>query len=197
MISMSSKNAKNVAGFLYCTSDLEEKVFSLYRTLSDKVQNPIVKSLLLYIAYDSLKHSLIMRGIAETISKSTPKPEDCERRLNQIWKKLASLSTEIANREKVADSELSPLANELAGFENSLSEEYFVLVQLKTLEYMKKEIAQTYKIDIESLKDIFELIIKDEENHREILNSIEDLFFTEEIIKDNTPVVKYQHPEAW
>jgi rubrerythrin len=78
-----------------------------------------------------------------------------------------------------------------------LSEEYFVLVQLKTLEYMTKEIAQTYKVDIESLKDIFELIIKDEENHREILNSIEDLFFTEEIIKDNTPVVKYQHPEAW
>jgi hypothetical protein len=138
-----------------------------------------------------------MRGIAETISKSTPKPEDCERRLNQIWKKLAALSTGIANREKVADSELSPLANELAGFENSLSEEYFVLVQLKTLEYMTKEIAQTYKVDIEGLKDIFELIIKDEENHREILNSIEDLFFTEEIIKDNTPVVKYQHPEAW
>jgi rubrerythrin len=194
---MSSKNAKNVADFLYCTSNLEEKVFSLYRTLSDKVQNPIVKSLLLYIAYDSLKHSLTMRGIAETISKSKPKPEDYIGKLNQAWKKLASLSTEIANREKVADSELSPLANELAGFENSLSEEYFVLVQLKTLEYMTKDIAQMYKVDLEGLKDIFELIIKDEENHREILNSIEDLFFTGEIMKNNTPVVKYQHPEAW
>ena len=194
---MSSKNAQNVAGFLYCTSNLEEKVFSLYRTLSDKVQNPIVKSLLLYIAYDSLKHSLIMRGIAETISKSKPSPEDCERKLNQIWKELASLSAEIANRERVADSELSPLAKELAGFENSLSEEYFVLVQLKTLEYMTKEIAQMYKVDLAGLKDIFELIIKDEENHREILNSIENLFVTEEIMKNNTPVVKYQHPEAW
>jgi hypothetical protein len=31
----------------------------------------------------------------------------------------------------------------------------------------------------------------------EILNSIEELYVTEEIIKDNTPVAKYQHPEAW
>jgi hypothetical protein len=193
---MSSKNAKDVAGFLYCSSNLEKKVFSLYRTLSDKVQNPIAKSFLLYIAYDSLARA-IMRGIAETISKSKPKPEDCERKLNQIWKKITSLLTEIANREKVADSELSPLAKELAGFENSLSEEYFVLVQLKTLEYMTKEIAQMHKVDLEGLKDIFELIIKDEENHREILNSIEELFATEEIMKNNTPVVKYQHPEAW
>ena len=194
---MSSKDAKDVAGFLYCTSNLEEKVFSLYRALSDKVQNSIVKSLLLYIAYDSLKHSLVMRGIAETISKSTPKPEDCEKKLNQIWEKIVSLSTEFSKREKVGDNELQTLAHELADFENSLSEEYFVLVQLKTLEYMTKEIAQIYKVDLEGLKNIFELIIKDEENHREILNSIEELFATEEILKDNTPVVKYQHPEAW
>jgi rubrerythrin len=197
MIPMSSKNAKDVARFLYCSGNLEEKVFSLYRTLSDKVQNPIVKSLLLYIAYDSLKHSFIMRGIAETISKSKPKPEDCVRKMNQIWMKITSLSTEIANLEKVGDSELSPLAKELAGFENSLSEEYFVLVQLKTLDYMTKEIAEMYKVDLESLKNIFELIIKDEENHREILDSIQELYVTEEIMKDNTPVVKYQHPEAW
>ena len=194
---MSSKNAKDVAGFLYCSGNLEEKVFALYRTLSDKLQNPIVKSLLLYIAYDSLKHSLTMRGIAETISKSKPKPEDCERKMNQIWRKITSLSAEISNRETIGDHELSALATELAGFENSLSEEYFVLVQLKTLEYMTKEITQMYKVDLDGLRDIFELIIKDEENHREILNSIGELFATEQIMKNNTPVVKYQHPEAW
>jgi rubrerythrin len=197
MISMSSKDPKDIADFLYCSSNLEEKVFSLYRTLSDKVQNSIVKSLLLYIAYDSLNHSLVMRGIAETISKSKPKPEDCEKKLYQIWERITSLSTEFSKREKVGDNELQTLAHELAGFENSLSEEYFVLVQLKTLEYMTKEIAQIYKVDLEGLKNIFELIIKDEENHREILNSIEELFATEQVLKDNTPVVKYQHPEAW
>jgi rubrerythrin len=197
MIVMSSKKTKDIADFLYCCGNLEEKVFALYRTLSDKVQNPIVKSLFLYIAYDSLKHSMTMRGIAETISESKPKPEDCARKINQVWRKIASLSTDISNSEKIGDHELSPLASELAGFENLLCEEYFVLVQVKTLEYMTKEIAQMYKVDLDGLKNIFELIIKDEENHRGILNSIEELFVAEQIMKDNTPVVKYQHPEAW
>jgi rubrerythrin len=194
---MSSKDPKDIAGFLNCCGNLEEKVFGLYRTLSDKVQNPVVKSSFLYIAYDSLKHSLIMRGIAETISNSKPKPEECEKKLSQIWRKVVSLSADISNSQKIVDGELSPLANELAGFENSLSEEYFVLIQLKTLDYMTKEIAQTYKVDLEGLKGIFELIIKDEENHREILSSISELYATEQLPRDNTPVVKYQHPEAW
>ena len=50
---------------------------------------------------------------------------------------------------------------------------------------------------LQGLKDIFELIIKDEENHREIMNSIEELYVAEEIMKNNTPVVKYQHLEVW
>jgi rubrerythrin len=194
---MAHKDEKDVAGFLYCSSGLEERVFSLYRSLSDKVQNPLVKSLFLYIAYDSLKHSLIMRGIAETVSNTKPKPGDCEKKLKQIWEKVIAFSEEISKREKVSDQELPAIARELAGFEDSLSEEYSVLVQLKTHEYMTKEVTQLYKVDLASLKNIFELIIKDKENHREILTSIEELFTSEESPKDNTPVVRYQHPDAW
>jgi rubrerythrin len=58
-------------------------------------------------------------------------------------------------------------------------------------------VAQLYKVDSACLKSIFEWIIKDEENHREILTSIEELFTKEESVKDTTPMVKYQHPEAW
>ena len=194
---MAYKDAKDVAGFLYCSSSLEERTFALYRTLSDKVQNPLVKSLLLYIAYDSLKHSLIMRGIAESVSQSKPKPGDCEKKLKQVWEKVVAFHEEISKLQKLSDANLPSLAQDLAGLENSLSEEYFVLVQLKTLEYMTKEVEQLYKVDLASLKNIFELIIKDEENHREILMSIEELFTREESVKDTTPTVRYQHPEAW
>jgi len=72
-----AKDSKNIANFLYCSSTLEEKVFSLYRGLSEKTQNQLAKSSLIYIAYDSLKHSVIMRGIAENISQSKPKSGDC------------------------------------------------------------------------------------------------------------------------
>jgi rubrerythrin len=197
MIHMAHKDEKDVSGFLYCSSGLEERVFSLYRSLSDKVQNPLVKSLFLYIAYDSLKHSLTMRGIAETVSNTKPKPGDCEKKLKQIWEKVIAFSEEISKQEKVSDQELPAIARELTGFEDSLSEEYSVFVQLKTLEYMTKEVTQQYKVDLASLKNIFELIIKDKENHREILTSIEELFTSEETAKDNTPIVRYQHLDAW
>jgi len=194
---MTYKDAKDVAGFLYCSSSLEERTFALYRTLSDKIQNPLMKSLFLYIAYDSLKHSLIMRGIAESVSQSKPKAGDCEKKLKRVWEKIVAFHEEISKCQKLSDAELSSLARDLAGFENSLSEEYVVLVQLKTLEYMAKQVAQLYKVDLASLKSIFEWIIKDEENHREILTSIEELFTSEETAKDTTPIVRYQHPEAW
>lgn len=194
---MTYKDAKDIAGFLWCSSSLEERVFSLYRNLSDRVQNPVVKSLFLYIAYDSLKHSQIMRGIAETISNTRPKTGDCEKKLKPVWEKIVTFSQEVSKRLKISDRELSSMAQELAGFENSLSEEYFVLVQLKTLQYMTKEVAQFYKVDLDSLRSIFELITKDEENHREILASIKELFIPKESAKNNTPIVRYQHPNAW
>jgi rubrerythrin len=196
MLLRNPKNGKDVAAFLYCSSNLEERTFSLYRTIASKTQNLVARSSLYYIAYDSLKHSVIMKEIAENISPARPKPEDCEKKLKQVWHKISDLSEEMAETQKINDSDLPELMKTLAGFENSLSEEYFVLVELKTFAFMSKEISQTYNVDLESLKYVFELIAKDEENHREILTSLEEVF-KKEPQKDNTPIVRYQHPNAW
>jgi hypothetical protein len=190
------KDPKDVAGFLYCSSSLEERTFSLYRNLAEKTSDQLAKSSFVYIAYDSLKHSVIMKGIAQTISASVPKSGDCEKKLKATWKKVADLAEEVVDKQRFNDTELPDLLNRLAGFENSISEEYFVLVQLKTFQFMAKEMSQMYNIDFESLRSIFELITKDEENHREILMSLEE-HFTKEPVKDTTPVVRYQHPNAW
>jgi rubrerythrin len=190
------KDPKDIAAFLYCSSNLEERVFSLYRTMADRTDDQLIKSTFIYIAYDSLKHSVIMKGIAQTISQSAPRTEECENKLKQVWTQVTNLSEEMTGKNKMNDTDLPDMIQRLAGLENSLSEEYFVLVQLKTLQFMAKEIYQLYHIDFTSLKGIFELIIKDEENHREILTSLEDLL-RKEPSKDTTPVVRYQHPEAW
>src|SRR4030067_909416 len=137
-----------------------------------------------------------MKGIAQTIPQSAPKTEDCENKLKQVWTQITALSEEMTDKNKLNEADVPDLMHRLACLENSLSEEYFVLVQLKTFQFMAKEISQMHKIDFESLKGIFELIIKDEENHREILTSLED-FLRKEPSKDTTPVVRYQHPEAW
>lgn len=191
------KDEKDVAGFLFCSTLLEESVFSLYRNLSEKVQNSTVKSLLTYIAYDSLKHSAVLRGISESISKSKPKTGDCEKKLKDVWEEIVSFAQEISKKQKITDGELPSIVRRLVGFESSVSEEYFILVELKTLEFMTKQISEVYKVDLESLKSVFELVIKDEEKHRDILTMIEELLPEEESVKDNTPVVRYQHPNAW
>jgi len=190
------KDPKDVASFLYCSSSLEERTFSLYRNLAEKTSDSLARSIFTYIAYDSLKHSVIMKGIAQTISASVPKSSDCEKKLASIWTNVADLAEEVINKQRFSNSELPDLSNRLAGFENSLSEEYFILVQSKTLQFMAKELSQLYNVDFENVRDVFGLITKDEENHREILYSLVE-HFTKEPAKDTTPVVKYQHPEAW
>lgn len=190
------KDEKDVANFLYCAGSLEERYFSLYRNLSEKVRNPMVKSSLLYIAYDSLKHSIILRGIGESIFKAKPKDSDCQKKMRQIWEKVLAFSREVSGKQGIGDEELPTLMRRLAGLENSISEEYFILVQLRTLDFMTKEISEIYKVDLQKLKGILELVMKDEENHQEILMRIADSF-TEEVVRDNTPIVRYQNPNAW
>ena len=80
----------------------------------------------------------------------------------------------------------------------SFGEEYFVFVQLKTLELMMKEIDPDYAVDLYSLKGVFTSIITDEGRHRELIEKTKE--FLERRPKPTTissPVVRYQNPDAW
>jgi ferritin len=85
----------------------------------------------------------------------------------------------------------------LVALESSLGEEYYIFVQMKTLQLIVKEINQLYGIDLEKIKEVFESIIKDEEHHREILAAIKDIVSKKLTKKDDTPKVKYQNPDSW
>ena len=110
---------KEIAKVLYCLSILEHKIFEFYKRLHEKVEHPLVKSLLLYVAYDSLKHSVILKELGENIAKLAKKVGDCEGELGVVWKTIASLSEEISKEEKLDDKKLFSLINRLADFENS------------------------------------------------------------------------------
>ena len=82
--------------------------------------------------------------------------------------------------------------------ESIMGEEYYVLVQLKTLQLMTQEINQLYNVNLESLKNIFTKIINEEEHHREILETIKTLLDRKEQPEaDSAPSVRYQHPDSW
>jgi len=197
---MTKLKQESVADFLRCASILEERAYLLYKSLADKVNLPLINSLLLHIAFDSRKHSVILKGISESIAKPKKQPKDCEKKLffGGTWTIIERLAGEIARKERIPREHMSSLVEKLMLLESTVAEEYYILVQLKTLQYMTREIREIYNVDLEDLKDILETIIRDEETHRELLSKMKKILVGEEKqTEDKAPAVKYKNPNAW
>jgi len=152
---------------------------------------------LLNIAQDSKKHATLLMGINKGVAASKEKPKDCAKKLGAVWQTLDTFYREIQERKQIGSWAFSQLADKLAVFESMLGEEYYVFVQMKTLQLMSGKINQSYKIDLGHLQKMFESIIRDEEHHRELLATIrKHLTENDEKEHDNTPIVKYQNPDA-
>jgi hypothetical protein len=171
---------------------LEGKTFQLYGRISEKVKWPSVKFSLLYMAYDCLKHFVILDELSKNFSRSQVKTEDYRRILGDVWKTVTNLSKEILKMEKIEEKEFQSLSNKLVSI-------YAVTrVQLKTLRFMTKEISEAYNVDMENLEDILELLISDEEIDSQVLMAIKDRLAERlETVADNKPTVKYTTPDKW
>jgi rubrerythrin len=190
-------NPKIVAKYINCLSILEENTALLYQNLSERVEPPLIKSLLFSISEDSSKHSALLKGIAASISGSKQNTKDCAKNLGEVWNMVNSYLNEMNRKERVSKIYFSELLPKLMTLESSLGEEYYIFVQMKTLQLMAKEINQLYNINVNQIRNIFESIIRDEDHHREILATIKDIIIEDSEEHDNTPKVKYQNPDAW
>ena len=191
-----TNDPKVLAEFINCLSILENNISLLYTALSNKIELPLVRALLRSIAEDSLKHCTLLKGVAESIASVKERSRDCEKKTGEAWRLIADFSKEIASKERFSEEEMSQLSDKLAFFESIVGEEYYVFVQMKTLQLMMKEINKIYNIDLGSLKSIFTRIINDEERHREMLGTIKGILERHPEL-NNTPVVKYQNPDSW
>ena len=82
--------------------------------------------------------------------------------------------------------------------ESTVADKYYCLVQLKALQYMTREISEIYNLDVKDLKDILNIIIRDEETHRKLLLKMKRILMgKEKQTEDIAPVVKYTNPDAW
>jgi hypothetical protein len=193
-----TSDPKNITNSIKCLSVLESKTALLYNSLSEKVKLPLIQSMLKEISLDSKKHSTILFGVSQSLPETNWKPKDCKNALGNVLVVVDNFIEDLSKVKSVTDSNLSVLSKQLAGLESTMSEEYFVFVQLKTLDFMSKEIGKIYNINLDSLKDIFTGIIDDEEHHREILATISELIRKKENEeRDNTPIVRFQNPDAW
>jgi rubrerythrin len=180
---MAKMKQESVVDFLHCASILEERAYSLYKNLADKVNLPLVNSLLLHIAYDSRKHSAVLKGITESIAKPKKQPKDYEKKLffGKTWTVIENLAKEIAKEQRIPKESMASLVKKLMLLESTVGEEY-----------------QIYNVDIKDLKDILAIIIRDEETHRKLLSKMKKILVgKEEQIEDKAPAFKYQNPNAW
>ena len=188
---------EDLARYVHCLSILEDKTSLLFGSLSERVDTPLIKSLLLSISKDSSKHSLLLKGIADSISDSKQDPKDCAKKLGEVWIILSNYFKEVNKEERISESDFSELLSKLDDLESSFGEEYYMFVQMKTLQRMAGMINKLYSINVESIKAVFESIIRDEDRHREILATIRDFIVGKSTEQDNTPEVKYQNPDSW
>jgi rubrerythrin len=191
-----NNDPKVLANLINCLSVLENDTFLLYKNLSNKLEHPLLRSLLVSIAEDSQKHSTLLKGVAESIAKTKGKLNNCEKNTGKVWRLVADLTNEIASKESLSEKEMPRLWEKLTFLESSYGEEYYMFVQMKTLQTMMREINQIYKIDLGSLRSIFDHIISDEEHHREVLATIKSIL-EPQLKADNNPLVRYQNPDSW
>jgi rubrerythrin len=194
---MSKMKQERFVDFLSCASVLEERTYVLYKNIADSVNLPLIKPMLLHIAHDSRKHSAILKGISESIGKPKKNANSCESYLKGAWAIIESLSKETVGDLTLKES-FDSLSKKLIKLESTLAEEYFVLVELKTLQYMTKEIRQSYDIELKDLKKTLGSIVKDEEIHGELLAKMEKILESKkERIEDKTPIIRYMNPDTW
>jgi rubrerythrin len=82
---------------------LEENAALLYNNLSERVETPLTKSLLLSISKDSSKHSIFLKGIADSISDSKQKPKDCAKKLGEVWNIATNSLNEVDKKERMVN----------------------------------------------------------------------------------------------
>ena len=159
-----------IAKFLYCSSLLEERVADAYERLSTRVRNPIVRSLLQYISYDSRKHYIVLKGMGEVMKHSTELDEgECKALLGDAWMNLTTLcEDEALKKGELTDEELGRLIEKMYQLESCAGEEYLMIIHIKILQLIADEL----KLELGLLKNILEWIVEDEKRHSSVLKMI-------------------------
>ena len=192
---MSQKQSNNIAEYLNCQSILESQTSLLYSVLSSKIEVPLIKTLLKEIEFDTKKHAILLKGISESLKQTKGTEKECSKN-SLTLQTINKLLKEIEKIDKLGSEDLRKISEIFITLESQMGEEYYILVQMKTLERMTTIINQDYAIDLTKVKGIFLKIIRDEERHIEVLETIKQMTAEKEQ-PNNSPLVRFQNPDAW
>ncbi|MFB3888320.1 MAG: hypothetical protein ACE14S_02445 [Candidatus Bathyarchaeia archaeon] len=184
--------------YLNCLSVFELNASLLYKGLADRLEQNLIKALLLGISNDCQKNSAILKAIVNCLPETEWKIKDCSKKIGEAWQKMDTLSRELAETGALSDEELGDMCDRLVLLEFSMGLEYSVFEQLKTRELLVNEMKALYNINVDGLKNLLAWIIRDQERHREVLAAVKELTTRmKPETKTRAPTVKFQNPDGW
>ena len=189
----------NCTRHLLCCCALEEETFRLYQRVAGKMNNPELRSLVINIAYDSLKHSKTIMELLKTVEKSEINIKKCGKHWSELWKEIVEVSDTIFKMQNVNDDEFCEIFKGLAELEERLIESYCLLLELKIPKRLANELNELTPMNLDDLDKIFDGIIEDKQRHKETLIEIGYCFAYRDSTgaTDTAPPVRYQNPDAW
>ena len=192
------KNYRKVHSTLKCCSNVETEAFNLYETLSKKINQP-ESSFVLGLAYDSLKCSKIIQGILDHLEVTDIENATCKKNIVELAAETSMLSRKISKTNNLYYQISVEVLKELIKLEDLLSETYNIFLQSSGPKMIADEYSGIVFVNSSNLKKILETFIEQKAKHRETL--IEIIYCIEakqaEIIRQISPVVKYQNPDSW
>ena len=156
-----------------CLASLEDRVYKVYKLISSRVEDPQVTLTLLFIGYDSLKHSEVFKSMTRILeSQESIATGECEEELGLSYARLMSLLDEVERQVKYRRSlpyeEIVEALRRLIQVEECISEECLVQVMTRIMSEEAKE-------ELVEFREMLRLISKDEERHNTLLREALEL----------------------
>jgi hypothetical protein len=155
----------------YC-SMLEDAVARAYCRMALLIAEKELKPLLLHIAYDSFKHSRLLKEMARGLSaKVKADLEACLKQMGEAWKRTVKSAEDMAFRkERIRTEELLTIIDRMEEIEGFAGEEYLMFINSRILQV----VSLINERNLELYKTALELIAEDGERHRSILSKIKE-----------------------
>ena len=184
--------------YLRCFGSIETECFNLYNKLSNKINHP-ESDLILGIAYDSLKCSKIIQAILDSFNQVNLENVKTKKDLSDLATQLSTFSKEIQRINCLNYQSSCEVLKEVTKLEKFLTDTYSSYAHSSAINVIAQEVTKYANVNIENFAKVFEKISEEKERHREEL--IEIIYALEQNeanrLRQITPVVKYQNPDAW
>jgi rubrerythrin len=195
---MVTERLKDFTNQIMSCSNLEEETFRFYRNVARKMDSPELRSLIVSISYDSLKHFMAIKEIIRTIEKQEFKPENLSKPITELLEEITEVSKQISEASYLNTEEFLDIFKASIELEDRLAEIYLSMFTPKILETAAFELDPRGEINMKNLAKIFEDIVEDKQMHRETLFDISYAYASKEQQAKNTaPFVRYTNPDRW